>query len=80
MTYKEADFKCDVHTNIAMRFARLYMETNCEYYKKLFYKHDDLVNRFEWARNMIIRRSCYSREEMQELRQKLPSFYRVRPQ
>lgn len=80
MTYKDADFKRDVHTNIAMRFAKLYMETGDEYYKELFYKHDDLVNRYMWAGNMIIRRSCYSNDELKELRQKLPSFYRVRPQ
>lgn len=80
MTYKDADYKRDVHTNIAMRFARLYMDTGCEYYKELFYKHDGLASRYEWAGNMIIRRSCYSHEEMQELRHKLPSFYRVRPQ
>lgn len=80
MTCENADFKRDVHTEIAMRFARWYMDTGCECYKELFYKHDDLARRYEWAMNMIVRRSCYSHEEMQELRQQLPNFYRVRPQ
>lgn len=80
MTYENADYKRDVHINIAMRLARWYMDTGNEYDKQLFYKHDDLARRYEWAMNMIAQRSCYSHKEMQELRRQLPSFYRVRPQ
>ena len=80
MTYKDADVKRDVYSNIAIRFARLYMNTGYDYHKDLFHKYDDLASRYKWAGNMVICRSCYSREELQELRKKLPSFYRVRPQ
>lgn len=80
MTYEKADFKRTAHTYKAMEFARRYMDTGYAHYRKLFYKYEDLAKRYEWATNMIAYRSCYSHEEMQELRQRLPSFYRVRPQ
>lgn len=80
MTYENVDSKCATCAYRAMEFARRYMDTGYEHYKKLFYKYEDLAKRYKWAMDMIIYRSCYSREEMQELRQRLPSFYRVRPQ